>query len=256
MGKGFLAMRLSRVLIVTALVMAPTARATGQASIRTVIGQVRSTAGRSLAGAQIVVTGDSAHSVFSDSAGSFRLTGVSVQSLALLVRLPGFTPATVAVPAGTEVAIVANVTLTPTATRLPDLVTKAASNPRLVDFERRRRSGFGTFLGPEEVTAKGAMHTAELLRGIPGVRVRIGPPGVEDLNSVSFARCPQGGVTVWIDGAKLRPDGGKFSPASVALMLERINPHDILAIEIHRGVASLPVEFIDDSCAAIAIWTR
>ena len=100
------------------------------------------------------------------------------------------------------------------------------------------------------------MHTAELLRGIPGVRVRIGPPGVEDLNSVSFARCPQGGVTVWIDGAKLRPDGGKFSPASVALMLERINPHDILAIEIHRGVASLPVEFIDDSCAAIVIWTR
>ena len=66
-------------------------------------------------------------------------------------------PATVAVPAGTEVAIVANVTLTPTATRLPDLVTKAASNPRLVDFERRRRSGFGTFLGPEEVAAKGAM---------------------------------------------------------------------------------------------------
>jgi hypothetical protein len=27
-------------------------------------------------------------------------------------------------------------------------------------------------------------------------------------------------------------------------------------MEIFRGVAQIPAEFLDDSCAAVAIWTR
>ena len=127
------------------------------------------------------------------------------------------------------------------------------------DFERRRLSGFGTFLGPEEIVARGAMHTVELLRGIPGARTTLDAPGHPGEPMVLLSRCKES-VTVWLNGEKLRPIGdpqysseGKATPLDVGEMLSRINPYEIAAIEIYRGVGELPAEFKNDGCAAIAM---
>jgi hypothetical protein len=40
------------------------------------------------------------------------------------------------------------------------------------------------------------------------------------------------------------------------MYLDDVLPSQIEAMEIFRGPAEMPAEFLDDSCAAIAIWTR
>lgn len=35
-----------------------------------------------------------------------------------------------------------------------------------------------------------------------------------------------------------------------------LTPAQVEMIEVYTGPAQMPAEFLDDSCAAIAIWTR
>ena len=42
----------------------------------------------------------------------------------------------------------------------------------------------------------------------------------------------------------------------VEWVLELVPPTAIQAIEVYRGVAQIPAEFLDDACAVIAIWTK
>ena len=185
-------------------------------------------------------------------------------AFAIIVRRPGFQPKSIAVPEAADTTAVVDVELVAGPTILPDLRVKGSKYAWTADFERRRLSGFGTFLGPEELAAKGAMHTVELLRGIPGVRTTLDAPGHPGEPMVLLSRCKES-VTVWLDGEKLRPIGdgerkysseGKATPLGVGEMLSRINPYEIAAIEIYRGVGELPAEFMNDGCAAIAMWTK
>ena len=54
---------------------------------------------------------------------------------------------------------------------------------------------------------------------------------------------------VWLDGVRV-----KARSHDEALSL--IHPNDIEAIEIYSSVSRIPGEFLDDSCAAIVVWSR
>lgn len=123
----------------------------------------------------------------------------------------------------------------------PDVVAR-----RLEEFQRRRRREFGVFLDETDIEARMPLGTVNLFSGLAGVRVYLqsGTGG-----RVEFVRCTERRVGVWINGFR-------SMAADHNAVLNEIHPKDIIALEIYRGVAQIPGEFLSDACAAIAIWTR
>lgn len=162
---------------------------------------------------------------------------------------------------------------------LPEVVVKArelkpveyAWTTRYDDFFRRRHVGLGHYILRDEIQRKGAGRTPSLLAGVRGVTLRYRHPGISGTD-VRFMGCER--VSVWIDGQKQRyPDlpvtrihqtrpGGlvNFRADTVSMItgeyLQRVIPSQIEMMEIYSGPAEMPAEFLDDSCAAIAIWTK
>jgi outer membrane cobalamin receptor len=118
-----------------------------------------------------------------------------------------------------------------------------ANTGRFDDFYRRKAAGLGTFLTREDVDARQAQKSEDLLRTVTGVRIRY--RGMTPF--IQFLRCEQ--VNVYIDGIRSH-DGFRdyFS----------LSPLDIEAIEVYHGIATVPPEFSPEpnDCAAIVVWTR
>ncbi len=192
-----------------------------------------------------------------DSDGLFRFDRLPPKGYSILVRAIGWKPIVFELTVRTGEEWIGRIGLEPSAPRLPDLdVTarpdkpaKYANTTRFDDFYRRRKYGLGRYLTRDQVDAaitSGAGSVGSLMErmNIPGVRFNNG--------DFSFERCKkgQGKIGVWIDGAKV--PGSGYIPDIGTLL----NVRDIEAIEVYRGVAQIPGEFLDDSCAAIVVWTK
>jgi hypothetical protein len=143
---------------------------------------------------------------------------------------------------------------------LPDLIAKGtviekppeyAFTSRYDGFFHRRRIRSGTFRARnQDPWFQSASHTADLLRGIPSVRVS----SSGGLSTVAFQGC-QGlsgvpnKVAVWIDGSRVMTDDHNYA-------LDYVSPAEIELIEVYRRAGQIPAEFLADACAAIVIWTR
>jgi carboxypeptidase-like protein/TonB-dependent receptor-like protein len=116
---------------------------------------------------------------------------------------------------------------------------------RMLEFEERRRSGRGVFITHEQIEASHAATMADVLRGVPGVRLncRSGVCNAQ-MTRTAHGVCNADWV---IDGA----------PASISA-----TPHlpvvGIVAVEIYRSPSEAPAEFLksDSQCGVIAIWTK
>ena len=116
---------------------------------------------------------------------------------------------------------------------------------RMNEFEERRRAGRGVFITREQIDASHAATMADVLRGVPGVRLncRSGVCGVQ-MTRTAHGVCNADWV---VDGV----------PASVSS-----TPHlpvvGIVAVEIYRSPNEAPAEFLkaDSQCGVIAIWTK
>lgn len=113
---------------------------------------------------------------------------------------------------------------------------------RLAGFYARKAMGNGTFLGPEELAKQPVARTSDLMRLIPGIRVSSRSSAATPVTS---AQCST--IGYFVDGIRARG----FNP------IDAIDSQDILAIEIYKNPAQVPITFqADDLCAAILIWTR
>ncbi len=128
---------------------------------------------------------------------------------------------------------------------------------------RRMNLGRGYFITRAAIKAQGAPRMTDVLRGIPGVRVKLNRrqgrstfyvvmrgAHTIDASGVGFTDCPP---VFYIDGVKDRTsqDLDAFDP-------DVISVYDIEAIEVYRGPAEVPPEFIDSDtrCGVVAVWTR
>lgn len=108
-----------------------------------------------------------------------------------------------------------------------------------------------------------AIHTVEILRGVPGVWVNA-PSGTPDRLGLRFVRCSGAGskVNVWIDGQLQMPQAPpgrteeRVEGQDVAEILSRITASGIEMVEVYRGASQIPGPFHWDGCAAIVVWTR
>lgn len=207
---------------------------------------VSAMSGEPVEGAAVVLP-ELERTTVTNAAGRFHIDGVPAGQHAIRVRRLGFADraGTLAIaPADTtEVRLV----LEETALRIEELTVTAEAGfrGRLADFERRRRTGRGHYITPEDIAGREPRFTSDLLRTVPGLRV---------------SRSVLGRATLWMSrhGDRCEPVvflDGKRAPG---VHVDDLNAPDVLAIEIYRGPAEMPPELERHrrNCGAIVIWTR
>ena len=244
-----------RALLLGSLLAVSAAPLGAQTAVRIFRGQVTDSLGVPIPFAEVAILSTGLR-VVADSQGLFRIANVPAGLHAVIVRSIGWKPLLFLIRMGDNEERIGRIGLEPAPQQLPELTVeggKFAKPPeyalthRYDDFFRRRAVRAGTFRLRGAPEWSSAMHTADLLRNIPGVHVSFGPGG----SSVEFARCRGFGakVAVWIDGARVMTDNPNEA-------LSYLRPSDVEAIEVYRGIGQLPGEFLVDACAAIVIWTR
>jgi hypothetical protein len=134
----------------------------------------------------------------------------------------------------------------------PVLVT--ARRTRALDkvgFNQRQRSGFGRYIGPEQLERMHAIQLTDILRRVPGLRV-ISSAGGEVVESSRGPTTLNGSecVQFWVDDAPWT----SFTPGDVNLF---VNGGEVVAVEVYQG-AGVPPQYqrsLSD-CTTIVIWTR
>jgi Carboxypeptidase regulatory-like domain/TonB-dependent Receptor Plug Domain len=211
----------------------------------------------------------------SDSAGAFEFGGVTRGSWTLVVRRIGYQLHTQPVVVRGAESHVVRVTLTAVAQPLDTVsVVEAGLVParygpssRMEEFYRRRARGRGRFFTREDIEESGRSKLTDLLRLVPGARVKTLPGNIAE---VAFARCSGSGRLP--SGVDPNPRGsvssGGWSPvafyyngvpvdtATGRRMIGELDLGEIEGVEVYRGVAELPLEAMGNTCAAIYVWTR
>ena len=155
------------------------------------------------------------------------------------------------------------VRLLPNAVLLAPLEVVALSPPRtspvLEAMEFRRTRGFGIQITREAIEQRQPLYVTDMLMEIPGVyaeRTGSGASG-RQLRMGRALAGPGGGdcpVQIFVDGmlATKPVPGGDMSVDDL------VSPRDVEAIEIFKGLGSVPPEFLNiyARCGVIAIWTR
>lgn len=196
-------------------------------------------------------------SAHTDTTGRFAIPNIPPGHHDVIARRFGFLPASAEV----EMAAGAEYSLAVTLQQLPVALARVTIRgqtrfvpPYLEDAYRRGATGMGTFLTAEDIDRMHPMDVYTVIGNTPGAHVSQG--------GITFARCGYGAelgiynrgakIQIYIDGTRLT-DG---SQASIALALRTIHVSQVQAIEVYRGVAEIPAEFLEDACAVIAIWTK
>ena len=240
-------------------------------------GVVTGTAGQPIDGAEIRIVG-TGQSATSNAEGLFAIAGVAKGEHIVEVRRIGYKAQRLgATLEGNETKEV-RIILDRGVYELPEVAVKVRQlkpieygwTTRYDEVFRRKHIGLGAFIMRDQIERRGAGRTPSLLIGTRGVRMKFRHPGVSGTD-LEIIGCHK--VSVWIDGEKQRyadvpgPVGAGASSfghgqvvdnsgSITASHLERVLPSQIEMIEVYRGPAEMPAEYIDDSCAAIGIWTR
>ncbi len=147
--------------------------------------------------------------------------------------------------------------LSPEAVQMPPILVRV--KPRrwygdMVSLEDRINLGLGHIMTREQLQQRQPMHLADALRSIPGVDVvqsgssMSGSFTVTMRNAQNMAgvKCPP---AVWVDGVKWRHSADVFT---------NILGIELDVVEVYRGPAEVPGEFMDSSatCGAVIVWTQ
>jgi Carboxypeptidase regulatory-like domain/TonB-dependent Receptor Plug Domain len=185
----------------------------------------------------------------SDSAGLYTIQGLPAGTHRLQVRAIGFAPVELTVELEPGADARQTIALPSLAPQSLDPVTVAETTTpaerRLVDFERRRRTGRGQYLTEEEIRRAGAANLRDALRGMRGVTEECwGSDGGCRVHMVRARHnCPPEYV---VDG-HTNNTFGALTPI-----------RDIVALEVYTGPSDVPGEFAGTyaGCGVVVIWTR
>ncbi|MEZ4585091.1 MAG: carboxypeptidase-like regulatory domain-containing protein [Gemmatimonadales bacterium] len=207
-----------------------------------------------------------------DSLGRFALAGVVAGPLRVVVRAIGYRPAPLELEVPSMGVLEVTVRLTGEAQALDPLEVRGEAPPaagKLLDFERRRRFGIGSFLTRAELAEKERLRLSDVVRGLRGVVLVPRPWRCGGGFAVTTSRAhyvpksacaePWDGyrrgcyLSIYVDGIR-RYDTSDPDPPNVDdFLTERVE-----AIELYRGPGELPAELSGTGtiCGALVIWTR
>ncbi|MCU0648580.1 MAG: TonB-dependent receptor plug domain-containing protein [Gemmatimonadaceae bacterium] len=160
----------------------------------------------------------------------------------------------------------ASIVLEPIPTALDTVVTRDVADRTISGFDQRRlsRNG-GTYITEEEIHRRQPQKMSQLLRGIPGLvvetqqKANVAQVLISSMRQQGSSPERQGGclVSVFVDGALLGDATGTSS--GLDFLDNVVPPSEVLGIEVHRGLSSLPPTFQrtgKDQCGAILVWTK
>lgn len=231
------------------LVSSGTPAIAGGQSFGDLHGVVHDSLGGGIVGAQVSLDG-SATRISTGSDGEFRFPALPTGEVTVHVRRLGYRPgsARARIAAGGSTRLELN--LSPLAARMPVVEVRGrgqAYDSRLAGFNARRQKKVGHFVTRERLDAMSSARFVDVLREIPGVRMRVLRGGVTTV-TIRGSRCSP---LVFIDGF----------PATAGVMdLDMIDLASVEGIEVYSGVATVPAEFSSvrglESCGVVAIWSR
>lgn len=138
-------------------------------------------------------------------------------------------------------------------------LSPASSSPVLENAAQRRTQGFGTQITREDIERRHPATVTDMLIEVPGVYAARRGTGASG-RSIYMGRSlygPGGGpcpVQIFLDGRLAT----RNAPGGDVMIDDIVSPLDVEAIEIFKGLSSIPPEFLtpDARCGVIAIWTK
>ena len=210
-------------------------------------GRVRSERGQPLANARVVVAGTE-RGASTDSGGVFQLSDIAAGTQTLELRALGYVPETreLSLKANADFAI--DVTLTSFKKVLDTIhvVSTRLYNRDSNGFEKRRKTGFGTYFDEAAIKRRSPYDAYSMLYGIPSLQVVS-----RGFDRVVLMRSPTGACVpnLFIDGMRMSTD-------LLGQLDVLVQPQELAAMEVYRS-GNVPAEFFTfDNCGAIVIWTK
>lgn len=203
--------------------------------------------GKGLPNASVRVDAEG-RAVVTDSKGRFRIAGLRPGPTSIAVARLGVAKQSIEVELKPRTVTKVVLLASETAIQLEDINVTVESNSesgKLAGFWRRSREETGVFLTPEDIESTAFERPTDLLRGIPGLRVRTASHGNA---TVQMGRRTQNcRPSYYFDGV----------PAQTGRM-DDLNPEDLHAVEIYRGPSEVPLEFggLSNHCGVILVWTK
>ncbi len=216
----------------------------------TLVGKVVDVGGTPLSGARIELEADNAIAT-SDTQGKFTMSGLRSGTRSLSVRRLGFQA--VEVPVDLTAAAPRQVTVT-MSHFVPVLDAVRVSAIReiglnRVGFSDRRKSGNGTFYGPDIIQARNPQKLNMLLETAPSLRMGTDATGHRYVTGRN-----NGCVQYWVDGHPWytgNSNDWQMSPDNF------LSGAELAGVEIYDEL-SAPAQYgsISGSCAVVVIWTK
>ena len=231
---------------------------------------VADSGGAPVAGAEVAVVAVG-RSARSDALGRFRLGDLPAGAHTVVVRRIGFRQMELPVELGAGDSLEVDVALSATVQTLTPVAVEGEENRgRIPAFEERRGRGFGAFITRDELARRESSTLTDVIRTkAPGVKFIPLLNGGTTVANGRFAgnidptlpsECY---MSIYLDGVRIYAPGQE-TPDNHPLdrgkgpNLDRLAVNGIEAIEIYRGPAEMPPEFLgsNSACGAIVIWTR
>jgi hypothetical protein len=223
------------------------------------------TTGNASVSGNVVLDGSSTHAgsrvelvgtdlvALTNEKGEFTMTNLPSGSHVLLARHLGYAMETVPVDLTSREPKRVTIKLPKYVAIMDPVLVTARRNAALdrVGFNRRKRSGSGYYMGPEQLQMIHAFNLTDIFRRVPGLRVT--SSGLDDVvtssrgvSSLSGGDCVQYFVddTPWMS----------MSPGDINNF---VNGSEVVAVEVYQD-ATVPVEYTRgmSSCITIVLWTR
>ena len=181
--------------------------------------------------------------------GEFTMRNLPSGSTLLLARHLGFEAETVPVDLSSRQQKPVTIKLPKFVAFMDPVLVIARKSAALdkVGFNRRKKSGFGYYIGPEQLGNMGANYLTDILRRVPGLRVNYGSDGEWVSSSRGFGR---GCVQYWVDDIQWQ----SFSPGDINNF---VTGREVVAVEVYQD-ATTPAQYMraGGNCTTIVLWTR
>lgn len=264
-------MRASRIALLLSLAALPSAlaaqwanpnRGASQAPARTVgviDGAVSDTALRPVAFAEVSILRTDIK-LQTNALGRFRFNDVPPGQYLLIVRRIGFRPVSSIIQVGVRDTLRLSFTMEPAIQSLDKVVVVEESRSlRMIEFEQRRKQGWGFFLTAEQIERRNLPVAADYLRLAPSISLAPShnASGIPDLVAISKRE----GGSIFGDGAgacamQIVIDNVPMPPRFPLELLP--TPKEIAGIEVYDGPATVPAQFngLDRRCGMVLVWTK
>lgn len=193
------------------------------------------------------------------SDGSFHVTDIAEGVRRVTIRASGHVPVqlTLSMQAGQSQLLLAALQSPPLQPDPLVVVQRrpAMSDPRLAEFNQRRRTGGGFYIDRAEIARRNPRSLTDLLRSVPGLRV-IARGGGYTYTSTHFRRFPSTGGDVGnACDMMLYVDGQPF-PVETGSADSRLPINEIGAIEVYVTAGSVPRRYAGptSACGVILVW--